>query len=125
MFNLIIGIGNIAGAKKPNDPNPEWVVASAVTKAQVWECGNSKPLTVKEMASKMAVYKEELVRLQKKRFFAAKILRERNRERDTEFLMKNVEKFGTQQKNEVGDTRKQILVSKLLKNSFVHIKTQN
>ena len=64
LFDLIIG--NVPGARKPNDPNPEWgVVAAAVTRAQAREYGNSKPLKVKEVTSKMAVdrLKEELVRL--------------------------------------------------------------
>ena len=64
LFDLIIG--NVPGARKPNDPNPEWgVVAAAVTRAQAREHGNSKPLKVKEVTSKMAVdrLKEELVRL--------------------------------------------------------------
>ena len=47
-----------------NDPNPEWkVVASAVTRVQGMERGNPEPLKVKEMTSKMAADKEELVRL--------------------------------------------------------------
>ena len=63
LFDLIIG--NVPGARKPNDPNPEWgVVAAAVTTAQARERGNPKPLNVKEVTSKMAVDKEELVRLQ-------------------------------------------------------------
>ena len=64
LFDLLIR--NVPGAQKPNDPNPEReVVAAAVTRAHARERGNSKPLKVKEMTSKMAVDKEELVRLQK------------------------------------------------------------
>ena len=63
LFDLIIG--NVPGARKLNDPNPEWgVVAVAVTRAQARVCGNPKPLKVKEVTSKMAIDKEKLVRLQ-------------------------------------------------------------
>ena len=63
LFDLIIG--NASGAWKPNDPNSEWeVVAVVVTRAQVRECGNPKPLKVKEVTLKIAVDKEKLVRLQ-------------------------------------------------------------
>ena len=63
LFDLIIG--NVPGARKPNDPNQEWgLVAAAVTRAQAWDRGNPKPLKVKEVTSTMAVFKEELVRLQ-------------------------------------------------------------
>ena len=58
LFDLIIG--NVPGARKLNDPNPEWgVVAAAVTRAQARERGNPKPLKV---TSKMVVDKEELVK---------------------------------------------------------------
>ena len=54
LFDLIIG--NVPGARKPNDPNPKWVVvAAAVTRKQARERGNPKPLKVKEVTSKMAV----------------------------------------------------------------------
>ena len=71
LFDLVIG--NAPGARKPNDPNPEWgVVAAAVTRAQARECGNPKPLKVKEVTSKMVVDKE-LVKLTARRFYVAKI----------------------------------------------------
>ena len=50
LFDLIIG--NVPGARKPNDPNPEWgIVAAIVTRAQAWERGNPKPLRMKEDTS--------------------------------------------------------------------------
>ena len=43
LFDFIIG--NVPGARKPNDTNPKWgVVAAAVPRAQAWELGNPKPL---------------------------------------------------------------------------------
>ena len=72
LFDLIIVI--VLGAKKPIDPNSEWrVVANAVTRAQLQKHGNSKPLKVKEITSKMAVNKEELVRYARRRLYVAKI----------------------------------------------------
>ena len=63
LFDLIIG--NVPIARKPNDPNPQSkVVVAAVTRAQARERGNPKPMKVKKMTSKIAVDKEELVRLQ-------------------------------------------------------------
>ena len=50
LFDLIIG--NVPGARKPNDPNPEWgIVAAIVTRAQARERGNPKPLRMKEDTS--------------------------------------------------------------------------
>ena len=55
-------------SQKPNDPNPEWeAVAAAVTRAQARGRGNPKPLKVREVTSKMALDKEELVRLQEEK----------------------------------------------------------
>ena len=96
LFDLIIG--NVPGARKPNDPNPEWgVVAAAVTRAQARERRNPKPLKVKEMTSKMAVDKEELVRLQEEDYKLENLKKQKKLrlERDTGFLVKNVEEFGT------------------------------
>ena len=63
LFDLIIG--NVLGARKPNDPNSELgVVADAVTRAQARERGNPKLQKVKKVTLKMAVDKEELARLQ-------------------------------------------------------------
>ena len=64
LFDL--SIGNIPGAREPNDANPNWgLVAAAVIRAQARERGNPKPLKVKAKATKVAVDKE-LVRLQEK-----------------------------------------------------------
>ena len=47
-FDLLIG--NVSGAKKPNDPNQEWGgVATVVTRAQTRERENPKPLKVMEI----------------------------------------------------------------------------
>ena len=57
LFDLIIG--NVPGARKPNDPNPDWrLVAAAVTRTQAREHGNLKPRKVKEVTSKMALDEE-------------------------------------------------------------------
>ena len=52
-------------ARKPYDPNLTWgVVTAAVTKAQTRDRGDSKPLNVKEMTSRMVVDEEKLISLQ-------------------------------------------------------------
>ena len=121
LFDFIIG--NVSGVRKPNNPNPEsGVVAAAITKAQPQERGNPKPLKVKEMMSKMAMGKEELVRLQEEdstlqNFKEAK-------ETKTRKGIQDKKRGGMDmcwRKDKVGDTRKQILVPKLLRAKVMEV----
>jgi len=60
LFDLIIG--NISGARKPDDPNPDWtLVAAVVTRAQAKESPRTKSHKVRDMSSQYAVSKEEMV----------------------------------------------------------------
>ena len=96
LFDLIIG--NVPGARKPNDPNPEWgVVTAAVTRAQARNVENPKQLKVKEATSKMAVDKEELVRLQKEDSMLQNFKGTKGTETRKGYRIsyKNVEEFGT------------------------------
>ena len=63
LFDLIIG--NVPGARRPDDPNPKWSTSAAVaTRAQERASEGSKPLNVQEVASKVAVSKKDLMRWQ-------------------------------------------------------------
>ena len=72
-------------------------MVAAATRAQARERGNPKLLEVKEVTSKAAVDKKELVRLQEdstlQKFKYAK--GRETKKRDTAFLTKNEEEFGT------------------------------
>ena len=101
-------------------------MAVAVTGVQARKRGNSQPLKVKEMTSKMVVDKEELVRLQEEdsmlqKFKGAKETKTRKGYRIS------YEKRGRtwyrirQRKDEVGDTRKHILVPKPLREKVMEV----
>ena len=63
LFDLIIG--NVPVARRPDDPNPKWSTSAAMaTRAQERASEGSKPLNVQEVASKVAVSKEDLMRWQ-------------------------------------------------------------
>ena len=63
LFDLIIG--NIRGARNPNDSDPNWrIVAAIVTRAQAQQKEILKPLKMKEITYRYSVTKEELCRMQ-------------------------------------------------------------
>ena len=64
MFELIIG--NIPGAREPDDPALNWVIpASVSTRAQVKRANeNVKPLQVADVSSQFSVSKEKLAEMQ-------------------------------------------------------------
>ena len=62
LFDLIIG--NVPGAREPSDPNPEWgLEADVVTREKVRENKETKPLEVKEVATKTEANKADLIEL--------------------------------------------------------------
>ena len=63
LYQLIIG--NILGARAPDDPDETWCVeAAAVTRSQARKSTESKPLRVAEATNQMAVTKDKLIQLQ-------------------------------------------------------------
>ena len=95
-------------------------MAAAVTRAQAVERGYLKPLKVKEITSKMVVDKKELVRLQEEdstlqKFKAAKGTNTRKGCRIANEKRGGIWYRIRQRKNEMGDARKQDLVSKSLR----------
>ena len=95
-------------------------MAAAVTRAQARERGNPKPLKVKEVTSKMALDKEELVRLQEEDSTLQKFKEAKGTETSKSYRVTYEKRGGIwyqirQRKDEMGDTRKQILVLRPLR----------
>ena len=62
-FDLIIG--NEPGARRSDDPNPEWGVVTAVATRALARSGKEpKPLTMKEVMDKMSINKKDLIKMQ-------------------------------------------------------------
>ena len=119
LFDLIIG--NVPGARGPGDPNPEWgVVAAVVTRAQARESKEPKPLKVKDVTKEMAVDKEELIKLQEEDTTLERFKKLKGAEIRKGYVI-SFEKHGgiwyrmRQRKGDPGETRKQILVPKSLR----------
>ena len=93
------------------------VVAAAVTRALALERGNPKPL--KEVSSKVAVDKKELIRLQEdstlRKFKEAKGTEARKGYRVSHEKHGGISFRIGQRKHDVGDTRKQNLLPKSLR----------
>ena len=125
LFALVIG--NASAARKPNDPNPDWeVVAAMVTSAQAQGLGSPKPLKVKEIMSKMAVDKEELVRLQEENSTLKKLKEVEGTETRKGYMISYLKHGGIcyricLQKDEVRDTRKQIVAHKSLRKKVMEV----
>ena len=63
LFDLIIE--NVPGARRSDDPNPEWGVVTAVaTRAQARSGKDPKPLKMKEVTDKMSMNKKDLIKMQ-------------------------------------------------------------
>ena len=63
LFNLVIG--NISGARNPDDPVPGVeTCAAAVTRAQVRNDATIKPLVVKDVTAQTSITKDKLAKLQ-------------------------------------------------------------
>ena len=57
LFDLIIA--NVPGARRSDNPNPEWGVVTAVaTRAQARNGKDPKPLKMKEVTDKMSINKK-------------------------------------------------------------------
>ena len=120
-------IGNVPGARRPNDPNPEWeVVAAAVTRTQARELGNPKSLKLMEMTSKMVVDKDELIRLHEEDSTLQKFKETKGTDTRKGYRISYEKRGGIwyrvrQRRDEVGDVRKQILVPKSLRAQVMEV----
>ena len=125
LFDLIIG--NVSGARRPDDPNPKWSTSAAVaTKAQERASEGSKPLNVQEVASKVAVSKEDLMRWQEddpslRKFQDMKEEVNRGKYVVAYKKLKGILYRVRQRKDIPGETGKQILVPKLLRTRVMEV----
>ena len=63
LFDLIIG--NVPGARRSDNPNPQWGVVTAVaTRAQAQSGKNPKSLKMKEVTNKMSINRKGLIKMQ-------------------------------------------------------------
>ena len=125
LFDLIIG--NVPGARRPDDPNPKWSTSAAVaTRAQERANEGSKPLNVQEVASKVAVSKEDLMRWQEddpslRKFQDMKEEVNRGKYVVVYKKLKGILYRVRQRKDIPGETSKQILVPKLLRTRVMEV----
>ena len=125
LFDLIIG--NVPGARRPDYPNPKCSTSAAVaTRAQERASEGSKPLNVQEVASKVAVSKEDLIRWQEddpslKKFQDMKEEVKRGKYVVAYKKLKGILYRVRQRKDIPGETGKQILVPKLLRTRVMEV----
>ena len=116
LFDLIIG--NMPGARRSDDPNPEWGVVTAVaTRAQAWSGKDPKSLKMKEVTYKMSINKEDFIKMLQDDPTLQKLKQLKGTETRKGYVV-SYGKRGViwyrmrQRKDDVGDYRKQILVPK-------------
>ena len=114
LFDLIIG--NVPGARRSNDPNPEWgVVTAMVTRAQARSGKDLKPFKMKEVTDKMSINKKDLIKMQEDDPTSQKLQQLKETETRKGYVASYEKRGGSwyrirQTKDDVGDPRKQILV---------------
>ena len=119
LFDLIIG--NVPGARRSDDPNPEWGVVTAVTtRAQVRNGKDSKPLKMKEVTDRMSINKKDLIKMQEDDPTLQKLKQIKGTEIRKGYVVSYEKRGGIwyrirQRKDDVGGPRKQILVPKSLR----------
>ena len=125
LFDLIIG--NVPEAREPSDPNPEWgVVAAVVTRAQARKSKETKPLKVNDVTAKIAVNKADLIKLQEEDSTLQKFKDLKDAETRKGYLVSYEKRGGIwyrlrQRKDDLGDTQKQILVPKSLRERVMEV----
>ena len=109
------------GARRSDDPNPEWRVVTAVaTRAQARSGKDPKPLKMKEATDKMSINKKDLINRQEEDPILQKLKHLKGTETRKGYVV-SYEKRGEiwygirQRKDDVGDPRKHILVPKSLR----------
>ena len=119
LFDLIIG--NVSGARRSDDPNPEWgEVTEAATRAQARSGKDLKSPKMKEVTYKMSINKKDLIKMQEEYPTLHKLKQLEGTETRNGYVV-SCEKQGgiwyriRQRKDDVVDPRKQILVPKFLR----------
>ena len=117
LFDLIIG--NVPGARRSDDPNPEWGVVTAVaTRAQARSGKDPKPLKMEEVTDKMSINKKDLIKMQEEDPTLQKLKQLKGTETRKGHVVSYEKQGGIwyqirQRKDDVGDPCKQILVPNL------------
>ena len=119
LFDLIIG--NVPGARRSDDPTPEWGVVTAVAiRAQARSGKDPKPLEMKEVTDKMSINKKDFIKMQEEDSTLQKLQQLKGTETRKGYVV-SYEKPGgiryriRQRKDDVGDPCKQILVPNSLR----------
>ena len=119
LFDLIIG--NVPGARRSDDPNPEWGVVTAVaTRAQARSGKDPIPLKMKEVTDKMSINKKDLIEMQEADPTLQKLKQWKGTDTRKGYVVSYEKRGGIwyrirQKKDDVGDPRKQILVPRSLR----------
>ena len=109
------------GARRSDDPNPEWgVVTTVATRAQARSGKDSKPLKMKEIMDKMSISKKDLIKMQEDDPTLQKLKQLKGTETRKGYVVSYEKRGGIwyqipQRKDDIGETRKQILVPKSLR----------
>ena len=125
LYELIIG--NVRGARNPNNPDPNWViVAASITKAQAQQEGNLKPLKVKKVTSRYSVTKEDLCRMQNEdkdlKPFAEKKKAAKRGEYEVKFEKYRGILYRIRHRSDgLGETEKQIMIPKNLRHRVMEL----
>ena len=119
LFDLIIE--NVPGARRSDDPNPEWRVVTAVAaRAQARSGKDPKPLKMKEKTHKMSINKKDLIKMQEEDPTLQKLKQLKGTDIRKGYVGLYEKRGGIwyrirQRKDDVGDPRKHILVPKSLR----------
>ena len=119
LFDLIIG--NVPGARRSDDPNPEWgVMTTVATRVQARSGKNPKPLKMKEVADKMSINKKELIKMQQEDPTLQKSKQLKGTETRQGYVVSDEKRGGIwyrirHRKDDVGDLCTQISVPKSLR----------
>ena len=125
LFDLIIG--NVPGARRSDDPNPEWgVVTAMATRAQARSGKDPKPLKMKEVTDKMSINKKDLIKTQEEDPTLQKLKQLKRTDTRKGYVVSYEKRGGIwyrirQRKDDVGDPRKQILVPKSLREGVMGV----
>ena len=125
LFDLIIG--NIRGARNPNDPDPNWeIVATTIARAQVPQEENLKPLKVKAVTSRYSVTKEKLCRMQNENEDLKPFAENKEAVKRGEYDVKFKKYLGLlyrirRRSDGLGETEKQIMVPKSLRHRVMEV----
>ena len=109
------------GARRSDDPNPEWGVVTAVaTRAQARSGKDPKPLKMKEVTDKMSINKKDLIKMQEEDPTLQKLKQLKGTETRKGYVVSYEKQGGIwhrirQSNDDVVDPREQILVPKSLR----------